>query len=47
MIEALQQTGFQSVRICNFFDSFSGTTKEKVARKYGVQGANFMAYKAA
>jgi hypothetical protein len=45
MIEALQQTGFQSVRVCNFFNSFSGTTKEKVARKYGVQGANFMAYK--
>jgi len=47
MIEALQQSGFRSVRVCNFFDSFSGTTKEKVARKYGVQGANFIAYKTA
>jgi len=47
MIEALQQTGFQRVRVCNFFTSFSGTTKEGVARKYGVQGANFIAYKAA
>jgi hypothetical protein len=47
MIEALQQTGFQGVRVCHFFNSFSGTTKEGVARKYGVQGANFIAYKAA
>ena len=47
MIEALRQTGFLNVRVCNHFDSFSGTTKEKVARKYGVQGANFIAYKAA
>lgn len=46
MIEALQQTGFRSVRVCNLFNSFSGTTKEGVARKYGVQGANFIAYKA-
>ena len=46
MIEALQQTGFRNVRVCNFFNSFSGTTKEGVARKYGVQGANFAAYKA-
>jgi len=47
MIEALQQSGFRSVRVCNFFNSFSGTTKEGVARKYGVQGANFIAFKVA
>ena len=47
MIEALQKTGFQRVRVCHFFNSFSGTTKEGVARKYAVQGANFIAYKAA
>ena len=46
MIEALQRIGFQNVRVCHFFNSFSGTTKEGVARKYGVQGANFIAYKA-
>lgn len=27
------------------FDSFFGTTKERVARKYDVRGANFVAYK--
>lgn len=47
MIEALQGIGFQSVRVCHFFNSFSGTTKEGVARKYGVRGANFIAYRAA
>jgi len=47
MIEALQQTGFLRVRVWHFFNSFSGTTKEGVARKYAVQGANFIAYKAA
>jgi hypothetical protein len=45
MIEALQQAGFREVRAYQFFDSFSGTTKEKVARKFGVRGANFMARK--
>jgi hypothetical protein len=45
MIEALQQAGFRNARACHFFDSFSGTTKEQVARKYEVRGANFMAMK--
>ena len=45
MIEALQQAGFRTVRACHFFDSFSGTTKERVAHKYQVRGANFVAYK--
>jgi hypothetical protein len=45
MIEALQQVGFRNARACHFFDSFSGTSKERVARKYEVRGANFMAFK--
>jgi hypothetical protein len=45
MIEALEQAGFRNVRACHFFDSFSGTTKEGVARKFGVRGANFVAHK--
>ena len=45
MIEALQQAGFRSARANHFFDSFSGTTKERVARKYEVRGANFVAHK--
>lgn len=45
MIDVLQKIGFRNARACHFFNSFLGTTKEAVARKYGVQGANFMAYK--
>ena len=47
MIGALEQIGFRNVRACHDFDSFLGTTKEKVARKFGVRGANFIAYKPA
>ncbi len=45
MIEALTEAGFRDARACHFFDSFQGTSKENVARKFGVQGANFIAYK--
>ena len=45
MIEALTAAGFRDASVRNFFDSFQGTTKENVARKFGVQGANFIAYK--
>ena len=45
MIEALHQAGFRNARACHFFDSFSGTAKERVARKYEVRGANFAAHK--
>jgi hypothetical protein len=45
MIEALHQAGFRNARAFHFFDSFSGTTKEEIARKYDVRGANFIAYK--
>jgi hypothetical protein len=45
MIEALHRAGFRNARARRFFDSFSGTTKEEIARKYEVRGANFIAYK--
>jgi hypothetical protein len=45
MIEALQEAGFRTVRACQFFDSFAGTNKERVARKYEVRGTNFIAHK--
>jgi hypothetical protein len=45
MTEALQQAGFRNVRVCHYFDSFRGTNKENVARRFGVQGANFLAWK--
>jgi hypothetical protein len=45
MIEALHRAGFRNARARCFFDSFSGTTKEEIARKYNVRGANFIAYK--
>jgi hypothetical protein len=45
MIEALHRAGFRNARARRFFDSFSATTKEEIARKYDVRGANFIAYK--
>jgi hypothetical protein len=45
MIELLGQIGFKRGAAVRFFDSFAGTTKERVAQKYQVRGANFIAYK--
>ena len=45
MIQALEAAGFRSARVCDFFDSFAGTNKENVARKFGVRGANFIGYR--
>lgn len=45
MIEALHQAGFCDARACHFFDSFLGTNKERIARKYEVRGTNFTARK--
>lgn len=45
MIETLQEAGFRDARLCRYFDSFAGTNKENVARKFGVQGATFIAFK--
>jgi abortive infection bacteriophage resistance protein len=33
------------VELVEYFDTFAGTSKEKIARKYGVRGANFVAVK--
>jgi hypothetical protein len=41
----LKRAGFEAVRVIERFDCFAGTSKEKVARKYGVRGANVVAYK--
>jgi hypothetical protein len=45
MTDLLEKNGFRSVAPRRFFDSFAGTTKERVAGKYQVRGANFVAYK--
>jgi hypothetical protein len=42
----LADAGFTRVEVVEYFDAFAGTSKEKVARKFGVRGANFSAYKA-
>jgi hypothetical protein len=41
----LGDIGFQSVRLREYFDPFGGTSKERVARKYGVKGVNVHAMK--
>jgi len=45
MIATMEAAGFERCSATEFFDSFTGTTKENVARKYGVRGANFIAYR--
>jgi hypothetical protein len=45
MIQALEAAGFRNARVCEFFDSFLGTNKENIARKFDVRAANFIAYK--
>ena len=41
----LESVGFRSARIAEYFDPFGGTSKERVARKYGVRGVNVHALK--
>jgi hypothetical protein len=41
----LAATGFSAVAITDRFDPFRGTSKERVARKYGVIGVNVHAWK--
>lgn len=41
----LTECGFDGVRITEYFDPFAGTSKERVARKYGVRGVNFYGVK--
>jgi len=45
MTEALSRAGFRNARATHFFESFLGTSKERVANKYGVRGVNFIAWK--
>ncbi|MBI3936803.1 MAG: hypothetical protein HY323_07480 [Betaproteobacteria bacterium] len=45
MLQVIEKAGFRNPAVRDFFDSFSGTSKENVARKFGVKGANFIAYK--
>ena len=42
---ALADAGFEDVEIVERFDCFRGTSKESVARKYGVIGVNLTATK--
>ncbi|MFN7970917.1 MAG: hypothetical protein U0166_00960 [Acidobacteriota bacterium] len=40
---ALVAAGLTNARVVERFDPFRGTSKEAVARKYGVQGVNVLA----
>jgi hypothetical protein len=44
-VSVLTHIGFQAVAIVERFDPFRGTSKERVARKYGVAGVNVHAIK--
>jgi hypothetical protein len=41
----LEAVGFTEVDVREHFDCFRGTSKERTARKYGVQGVNVYARK--
>jgi hypothetical protein len=41
----LGQVGFREVSVREKFDTFRGTSKERIARKYGVVGVNVFARK--
>ena len=41
----MEQAGFREATVAETFDPFLGTSKERTARKYGVDGVNFLAYK--
>jgi hypothetical protein len=41
----LGQVGFRGVEVRERFDTFRGTSKERIARKYGVVGVNVFAHK--
>jgi hypothetical protein len=46
LISLLAAVGFSDVKITDRFDCFRGTSKENVARKFGVHGVNVFARKA-
>ena len=41
----LGQVGFRGVEVRERFDTFRGTSKERIARKFGVVGVNVYAHK--
>lgn len=41
----MQRAGFVDVEIVAHHDPFRGTSKEKVARKFGVEGISLIAHK--
>jgi hypothetical protein len=41
----VSEIGFDGVNVVKKFDSFGGTSKERIARKYGVIGVNLHARK--
>ena len=45
MIEVLSRIGFRGVAVREQFDPFRGTTKENVARQFGVVGINVFSEK--
>ena len=45
MIEVLKGLGLEDVRVAHRFDCFRSTSKESVARKFGVYGINIFARK--
>ena len=44
-MKLLERLGFEAVGVVARFDSFRGTSKENIARKFGVRGANVFARK--
>ncbi len=42
---ALTGAGFEDVQVTHRFDCFGGTSKEKVVRRYRVEGVNVSAVK--
>ena len=47
LLELLGRVGLTAARVTRYFDCFEGTSKEAVARKYSVRGANVYAIKEA
>jgi hypothetical protein len=45
MIDVFTDAGFSDVRLTHRFECFTGTTKERTARRYGVVGVNLSAIK--
>jgi hypothetical protein len=44
-VELLTRVGFEGCRVEAHFDCFRNTSKQAVARQFGVRGANISAHK--